>query len=141
MHQRTYYAIIGAMLLSLLSMTTALANSHKITPTFNCAGTHPAWSLNIENEKFLAETPSAVKLLLNPVKPLPAAGMHLSYMRIYETTSKDPHQPVTIVIKDDPEGCTDGQSATLHGYDVVMSMPGKAFSGCCDILDNSDHVG
>lgn len=132
MHKQVFFKISILLMLILLT-STSWAKSSRVTPPFYCAGTHPSWSLEINDKKFCAYTPGPTKILFHPVKPIPAEGMHLSYMRVYETKLGHSNQPVTIVIKDNPEGCTDGESGQIHGYDVVMSMPGKVFTGCCDM--------
>lgn len=135
-----HYGMAVILLLSFFN-TNAVAFNEKTTPTFHCYGTHPKWTLNIDDKKFRVCTPGPNNFMLRPVKPIPAEGMNISYMRVYETKVDRSNQPVTIVIKDDPEGCTDGQSPEVHGYNVVVSMPGKVFTGCCDIDEKDLDLG
>lgn len=105
---------------------------YQFTQPFKCAGTEPFWSLDMSDKEFKYHSPEPVDLMMNPVKPRGAQGMKDSYLRVYETTIQDNNKPVTIIVKDNPNGCTDGMSDENHGYDAIVILPDRVVSGCCD---------
>lgn len=138
------YLLIAA-LCSLIN-TSAYANDHnqaqqsvyKLTRPFKCGGTEPFWSLALSDTEFRYDTPEHNNILIHPVKPLHAAGMKLGFLRVYATKTIQKKQRVIIVVKDNPEGCTDGMSDENHGYDAIIIFPTKIFSGCCDMTDKNE---
>jgi len=110
---------------------------YKITRPFKCSGTKPNWSLNMNDREFRYHAPESKDIDMKAVKPKHAEGMKVGFLRVYETQIRNRYKPVTIIVKDNPEGCTNGTSDENHGYDAVVILPNKVLSGCCDMSDNS----
>lgn len=109
-----------------------IACAEKHPAFFHCAGTQPLWSLNLNEKTFSFHVAHATDTLFDLVAPHPAEGMALSFLRVYQTTAATDHEPATILVKDSPEGCTDGKTQDLHGYEALIIFNHKTFVGCCD---------
>ncbi|OGT52815.1 MAG: hypothetical protein A3F17_05340 [Gammaproteobacteria bacterium RIFCSPHIGHO2_12_FULL_41_15] len=100
---------------------------------FHCFGTEPFWTLDICSTQFRYHTPEPFNRLLAIVKPRHVKGMKSSYLQVYETHfTRSKSQRVSIIIKDNPQGCTDGMSEELHEYDAIVIMPDQVLAGCCN---------
>jgi len=137
------YLFIGAILLSLTTTIFAADQQskptknviYKITHPFRCSGKKPNWSLNMNDNAFRYQAPGSTDIKMKAVRPKHAEGMKVGFLRVYETQIQNRYKSVTIIVKDNPEGCTDGMSDENHGYDAVVILPNKVLSGCCDMAD------
>lgn len=121
------------LLLSALLFSSSFANIP--IGNFSCVGTHPDWKLTINQQAFTYLTKHD-RCLIKPTIPLAAEQLPLSFLRVYETRTRNTDEPVIIVIKDMPEGCTDGTHQERHEYESVVIFKNKILTGCCDDNNN-----
>jgi len=108
-----------------------LAFSAEAKTNFKCHGTEPYWSLDIKDKAVSLSEMGQQKIALDRACSTNAEGMSKDFMRIYRSHIGKDNKCVVILIKDNPEGCTDGMSDKVYGHDAIVILPSKIFVGCC----------
>jgi uncharacterized membrane protein len=122
---------LTTLMLATFLFASPLAVSAEAKTNFKCHGTEPYWSLDIKDNAVSLSQMGQQKIVLDHVRSTNTEGMNKDFMRIYRSHMGKDNKSVVILIKDNPEGCTDGMSNKVYGHDAIVILPSKSFVGCC----------
>ena len=118
-------AIVSVVAAGLLAPAAARAES------FDCGGTEPFWSLDIQRGGMILERPDAARVIYRYVAPRTARGTTLDFVRVYQTTARrGAARPMTLVVRQDAS-CSDGMSDTAYSHSITLISAAEVLEGCC----------
>ncbi|MBA2654264.1 MAG: hypothetical protein H0U71_04255 [Gammaproteobacteria bacterium] len=114
-----------------VTTTTSTTVTSSPATAFVCSGNTPTWNLSISKQLILYSSAKDSNVKIKAVTPMAPVGDTTGLLQVFSAKGSD-GKPVTILVKKNATGCTNGTPGQTYQYDAYVVFPTTVVAGCCN---------
>lgn len=114
-------------------VTTSTATTTTSPTAFTCVGNNPTWNLSISKQLITYSSAKDPSVKLKAVNPMTPIGDATGTLQVFSARANN-GKPVTILIKKNDSGCTNGLPGQSYQYDAFVVFSNMVIAGCCNSI-------